>query len=222
MVISHSYNTSEGCHNILELGIEINHITLTILFSYQKTMSIPKTWGFWVLLMYRDQNRNVAIYARASKYWDGYGTGYHNFKIIVAQLNLYVTSMVQINHWALRFVSLRSLAILRQIITFVNWFAFSIWLSISGHALFYYKVAGNRLCQMSECCLFSKSPYCIQKHLSTTQAKVSRHPQFVNHVYSLSLSSFSGLRGGSLLEYSFRYTKSTQNPQDYKYKRWGF
>jgi hypothetical protein len=27
---------SEGCHNILELSIEINHITLTILFSYQK------------------------------------------------------------------------------------------------------------------------------------------------------------------------------------------
>jgi predicted transcriptional regulator len=27
---------SEECHNILELGIEINHITLTILFSYQK------------------------------------------------------------------------------------------------------------------------------------------------------------------------------------------
>jgi DNA repair exonuclease SbcCD ATPase subunit len=32
---------SEPCHNILELGIEINHITLTILFSYQKK-STPK------------------------------------------------------------------------------------------------------------------------------------------------------------------------------------
>ncbi len=33
---------SERCHNILELGIEVNHITLTILFSYQKE-SAPKT-----------------------------------------------------------------------------------------------------------------------------------------------------------------------------------
>jgi hypothetical protein len=33
---------SERCHDILELSIEINHITLTILFRYQKK-SIPKT-----------------------------------------------------------------------------------------------------------------------------------------------------------------------------------
>jgi hypothetical protein len=28
----------EGCHNILELSIEIHHITLTVVFSYQNSV----------------------------------------------------------------------------------------------------------------------------------------------------------------------------------------
>ncbi len=36
MISNREKSSLEGCHNILELGIEINHITLTILFSYKK------------------------------------------------------------------------------------------------------------------------------------------------------------------------------------------
>jgi hypothetical protein len=71
---------------------------------------------------------------------------------------------------------------------FVNWFAFTIWLSIAGHALSEHMRAGNGLSAEKVISLFEFTSL-YAKHLSGTVGEVSCDPHFVNHVHSPSPGS---------------------------------